>query len=139
MREQHGLVDRNQRDQFAHHDGHRRIGGIAGHFVHALRQSGHEAQFRHVAGLRLMIAEQVRWRFAPLIARQFDIAVDEDPLPGHKHVVENDIAVRLIEPARQRIIEYAAGAGKRAARIELEPFAIDRHGEAIGMDRRCDA
>jgi hypothetical protein len=69
VRQQHRLVDRDQRGQFAHHDRHGGIGGIAGHFVHALRQSGHEAKLGHVARLRLMIAEKMRGCLAPLIAR----------------------------------------------------------------------
>ena len=115
VRVQHGLVDRHEGNQFAHHDRHRRIGDIAGHFVHALRQPRHEAQLGDIARLRLMIAEQMRRRLAPLVARQFDIAIDEDVFPRHEHIVENDVAVGFIEPARQRIVGGAAGAGRTDA------------------------
>src|SRR5262249_56220418 len=106
------------------------IGGITGHFVHALRQPGHKAQLGHIARLRLMIAEKVRGRFAPLVAREFDIAVDENPLPRYEYIVENHVTVGLVEPARQRLIEAAAGAREWAARVEFQPVAVDRDGEA---------
>src|SRR5499427_10997742 len=80
-----------------------------------------------------MVAEQMRRRLAPLIARQLDVAVDENALPGHEYIVEDHITVGFVEPARQRVIESAAGARERTARIEPQPFAIERNGKAIGV------
>src|SRR5438094_7249511 len=80
-----------------------------------------------------MIAEKMRRRLAPLVARELDIAVNENPLPWHEHIVENHVAVGFVEPARQRIIEGAAGARERPPRIELQSVAVDRNGEAIGV------
>ncbi len=116
---QHGLVDRHESDKLAHHADDGRIGDIAGRLVHALRQACHEAQLGHVARLRLMIAEQMRRRLAPLVARQFDIAIDENMFPRHEDIVEDDVAVGFVEPARQRIIGGAAGARERMPRIKL--------------------
>src|SRR5262249_9050521 len=101
--------------------------------VHALRQPGHEAQLGHIPRLRLVIAEQVRGRLAPLVAREFDIAVNEDALPRHEYIVEDHVAVGFVEAVRQRIIEGTAGAREWPAWIELEPTALDRDGEAVGV------
>src|SRR4029077_8445831 len=70
----------------------------------------------------------------PLIARHFDVAVDEDPLPRHKYVVEDDIAVGLVETARQRVVEGIGGADREwPARVEPDPRRVDRDRNAIGV------
>ena len=81
-----------------------------------------------------MVAERVRGGLPPLIAGDFDVAVDEHVLPGHEHVVEHHVAVGFVEAARQRIVERVVGAEReRPARIELEARRVDRHREAVGV------
>src|SRR5215831_21068780 len=73
-----------------------------------------------------MVAVEMRGRLPPLVACDFQIAIDEDPLPGHKHIVEYDIAVGLVEPAAQWIVEGVGRLqGERAAWIELESGRAD--------------
>ena len=53
---------------------------------------------------------------------------------GHEHVVEHDVAVGLVEPARQRIVEGIVGVQrKRPPRDERHPRRIDRDRNAIGV------
>ena len=55
-------------------------------------------------------------------------------LPRHEHVVEDDVAIRLVETAAERIVERIAGAQReRAARVKLQAGRIDRHHQAIGI------
>ena len=100
VRKKHVLVDRDPGGKLAHHDLHRRIGDVAGHLVHALRNAYHEAQLGDVTHLRLVVAVKMRRRLPPLIARCVEVAIDEDLLPGHEHVVEHDVAVAFVEAAR---------------------------------------
>ena len=107
---------------------------VAGHLVHALGEADHEAQLGDVAHLRLVVAVEVRGRLPPLVARDFDVAVDEHVLPRHEHVVEHDVAVGLVEAARQRIVERIGGAEReRPARIELDARRVDRDRDAVGV------
>ena len=81
-----------------------------------------------------MVAERVRGGLPPLVAGDFEVAVDEHVLPRHEDVVEHHVAVGLVEPARQRIVERVVGAEReRPARIELEARRVDRHREAVGV------
>ena len=49
-----------------------------------------ELQFCDEADLRLIVTEDMRRRFEPLIAAELDILVDEDVLPRNKDVVVYD-------------------------------------------------
>ena len=63
------------------------------------------------------------------------VAVDEDVLPGHQHLVEDEHRVVLVEPARQRIVEGAAHRGRR----HLVGCAADElHARRIGRDHEDD-
>ena len=41
-----------------------------------------------------MVAVEMRWRLPPLIAAHFGVAIDENVLPWHEYVFENDEPLR---------------------------------------------
>ena len=64
-----------------------------------------------------------------------DVAVDEDVLPGHQHLVHDEDGVVLVEPARERIVERAAHRGRR----HLVGGAADElHARRVGRDHEDD-
>src|SRR6185437_14109689 len=73
-----------------------------------------------------------------------DVAVREDVLPRHQHLVEYDDRVVLVQAAGKRIIERAAhhrrGHLIGGAAEELHPLGTGRHdadeGEVLGLDRQ---
>ena len=67
------------------------------------------------------------------VVRLLDVAVDEDVLPGHQHLVDDEHRVVLVEPARQRIVERTAhhrrGHLVGRAADELHARRVGRHHE----------
>src|SRR5262245_13090659 len=81
-----------------------------------------------------MIPIGMRWRLVPLIARKAHIAIDKDVFPRHEYVIENDIAVGLVEPTRQRIVEgIVSPERKRPTWNEFEARRVDGDSEAVGV------
>ncbi len=65
-----------------------------------------------------------------------DVAIDEDVLPGHQHLVHDEHGVVLVDPARQRIVEGRTHHRRlhfvRRAADELHARRIGRHHEDGG-------
>jgi hypothetical protein len=52
-----------------------------------------------------MVPIKMGRRLPPLVAADLDISINKNMLPRHEYVVENDVTVRFVKSARQRIVE----------------------------------
>ena len=74
-----------------------------------------------------------------------NVAVDEDAIPRHEHVVEHQQGVGLVVTRRQRVVEAAGGGGRvRTTAVELETGGGHGHRDAdrevtVVVGQRLDA
>ena len=81
--------------------------------------------------------------------QQIDVAQQEDPLPRHQHIVEEDDAIHLLETRAERMVEMRAAEIEAFAAEEAEPRRATRDREVereravrlgvAGHARRIDA
>ncbi len=66
------------------------------------------------------------------LVTQTRLAVHEQPLPRHQHVVEDDDGVHFLEPRGQRRVEMALAQIIGIARQQLQPRGRNRNGKGEG-------
>src|SRR5262249_40861125 len=69
---------------------------------------------------------------APVIA-QLHIAQQEDPLPGHQYIIEEDDGIHLLESAPQRVVEVGTSQIETlpAEKFEARSVTGDSKGEGV--------
>ena len=123
------------------------VGGhahVAGHLAQHLRRRRRVVadHLRHAGGEavgELELGERPDRRLGGHVDRiaglahrivDLDIAVDEDPVPRHQHVVEDAEGILLVETRRQRLVERIGSRRRcRIATQEFQAGRVERNGE----------
>ena len=125
-RAQAGAHELGELDQLGEHALHVQMRVDLGRARHREGDRHHEFGLGEVLGAELV--HDLRHRAGAVVeaVAHLGVAVDEDALPRHEHIVEDHHRIRLVEPRRERIVHRRAGVlmHDRRPADEAQPLGV---------------
>ena len=100
---------------------------------HQAGQPQHEFALDHILGDHLVAGMGVAVGAPGPVVAQVNVAVQENPLPGNQHVVEEDDAVHLLESRCQGMIEVRTAQVEAFPAQKFQSRRVARYGESEGV------